>query len=115
MKKELIACCGINCENCDARMATVRDDDTMRKEVAAKWCEMFHAPNITPEMINCTGCRMEGPKFTHCETTCEIRKCVHAKGYDSCADCTDIDNCDIVGSIFKVLPETRENLRMLRN
>lgn len=112
--RELIACCGINCENCEARVATLKNDDAMRKEVAAKWSEMFHAP-VTPEMINCTGCRMPGLKFSHCENTCEIRKCALSKGFTSCADCADIDGCDIVGSLFKALPEARENLRMLMN
>ena len=27
MMKQLIACCGLDCENCDARIATVRDDN----------------------------------------------------------------------------------------
>jgi len=34
--KELISCCGINCENCEARIATILNDDAMRREVAAK-------------------------------------------------------------------------------
>jgi hypothetical protein len=113
--KELIACCGINCENCEARIATIRNDDAMRKEVAEKWSVMFNSSEITPESINCTGCRMEGAKFSHCETTCEIRKCVKSKGYATCSDCSEIDNCQIVGFIFKAVPETRENLRLLLN
>ncbi len=27
MMKQLIACCGLDCESCDARIATVRDDN----------------------------------------------------------------------------------------
>ena len=113
--KELIACCGINCENCEARIATLLNDDQMRREVAAKWSEMFHASYLTPEMINCTGCRVKGAKFSHCETTCNIRKCVRSKGYSSCADCMEIDDCPIVGEIFRVVPDARENLRNLLN
>jgi len=30
--KELIACCGLECEKCDARIATVRNDDTLREK-----------------------------------------------------------------------------------
>ena len=25
--KQLIACCGLDCENCDARIATINNDD----------------------------------------------------------------------------------------
>ena len=112
---QLISCCGINCENCEARIATLRNDDIMRKEVAAKWSEMFQSPEITPESINCTGCRMEGGKFTHCESTCEIRKCVRSKGFATCADCTELEVCTIVGPILAGVPDARENLRSLMN
>jgi hypothetical protein len=113
--KELISCCGINCENCEARIATLRDDNAMREEVAAKWSVMFHSPEITAQTIHCTGCRMEGVKFPHCENTCDIRKCVKSKGYGTCADCAEIDACQIVAPIFTAVPETRENLKSLPN
>lgn len=32
--KDLIACCGLDCENCDARKATVNNDDALRKKTA---------------------------------------------------------------------------------
>ena len=28
--KQLIACCGLDCENCDARIATINNDDKLR-------------------------------------------------------------------------------------
>ena len=59
----MIAYCGINCETCEARIATIKNDDKMRVEVAKKWCEMNHTDQITPDSINCTGCRVEGEKF----------------------------------------------------
>ena len=31
---KMIACCGINCETCEARLATMKNDDKMRVEVA---------------------------------------------------------------------------------
>lgn len=34
MMKQLIACCGLDCENCDARIATVRDDNELREKTA---------------------------------------------------------------------------------
>ena len=30
---KMIGYCGINCEKCEARIATVRDDDNMREEI----------------------------------------------------------------------------------
>ena len=59
--KEFIAYCGLNCETCEARMATMNNDDTLRKKVAKLWSEL-NGVEITPEMINCAGCRIEGVK-----------------------------------------------------
>lgn len=35
--KQLIAYCGLDCEICDARIATVTNDWDLRKDVAQKW------------------------------------------------------------------------------
>jgi len=109
---KLIACCGLNCSGCDARIATVNDDDELRKVTAEKWMTIYNAHGITPEMINCTGCRIEGVKLAHC-SECEILKCVKAKGYSTCADCPDMDTCSVVAIIHKHVPEAVSNLRNL--
>lgn len=51
---QLIGCCGLDCEKCDARIATVTDDDALREKTAALWTKL-NGLTITPEMINCTG------------------------------------------------------------
>lgn len=58
---QLIGSCGLDCETCDARIATLTNDNHLRKKTAAQWTELNGVP-ITAEMINCTGCRMEGAK-----------------------------------------------------
>jgi hypothetical protein len=108
----LISCCGLNCETCDARIATVNDSDVLRKATAEKWKKMYNAPDIPYGSINCTGCRMEGVKFSHCET-CQIRNCVMAKGFETCGDCAEIGTCEIVASVHKYVPEAIENLKRL--
>lgn len=76
--KDLIACCGLDCENCDARKATVNNDDALRKKTAKQWAEANDAP-IKPEHINCMGCRTEGVKYLYCSDLCPVRKCVSEK------------------------------------
>ena len=61
--KQLIACCGLDCESCDARIATVKNDDELREKTAQKWSAMNNAPEITAATINCMGCRTDGMKL----------------------------------------------------
>ncbi|MHC1706006.1 MAG: DUF3795 domain-containing protein [Bacteroidales bacterium] len=108
----LISCCGLNCADCDARKATLSDDDELRRLTAEKWRVQHNSPNITPEMINCTGCREAGLKFGYC-AMCEIRNCVREKKFNTCADCSQLDSCSIVGGLHQFVPEALENLRSL--
>ena len=48
---EYIAYCGLNCEACEARLATVNNDDALRQRVAREWSEL-NGVEITAEMIN---------------------------------------------------------------
>lgn len=107
--KELIACCGLDCESCDARIATVGNDDGLRERTAQKWSAMNNAPEITAATINCMGCRADGVKFAYCSDMCEIRKCVRGKGFDTCAECKELDNCRIVGAVHRHAPGAKEN------
>jgi len=111
MLKELIACCGLDCEKCEARIATVKNDNALREEVAKKWAEWNNSPEITAETINCMGCRASGVKFAYCGYMCEIRKCVIKKGYNTCGDCPEMDSCQTVGQIHCNNAEAKNNLK----
>lgn len=113
MMKQLIACCGLDCENCDARIATVTNDNDLREKTAKKWSEMNNAPEITAETINCMGCRTDGVKFAYCSNYCEIRKCVKEKGFNTCGDCKELDNCQTVAPILQHVPNAKDNLLSL--
>ena len=104
------ACCGLDCESCDARIATVKNDDELREKTAQKWSAMNNAPEITAATINCMGCRTDGMKFAYCSDYCEIRKCVSGKGFNTCGDCDELDSCQIVGAVLQHAPGARENL-----
>ena len=110
--EKFISCCGLNCATCDARIATVNNDQELRKTTAEKWKVAYHAADLSPDMINCTGCREEGVKFSHCNV-CEIRNCVHDKGYATCGDCNEMESCALVSAVHKYVPEAIINLRSL--
>ena len=106
---KLIAFCGLNCETCDARIATVRNDDALRKSTAELWSKLNSA-EITPEMINCTGCRLDGVKTPFCESLCPIRQCAQQRGYETCGDCSEARTCQKVQMILENNPEARRNI-----
>lgn len=80
---QLIGCCGLDCEKCDARIATITHGNALREKTAALWTKLNGVP-ITPEMINCTGCRVEGAKTPFCDSLCPIRNCAREKGVSTC-------------------------------
>lgn len=96
--KGFIAYCGLNCETCEARMATMNNDDTQRKKIAKLWSEL-NGVEITPEMINCVGCRIDGAKTPYCESLCPIRQCAMSRGLETCGDCGEMERCEKLGAI----------------
>ena len=111
--KALIGFCGLNCETCEARIATVNCDEALREKVAKHWSEL-NAATITPDMIHCTGCRVAGPKTPYCETLCPIRKCAMDRGMETCGSCGELDDCGKVAMIFRSDAEARRNLSSAR-
>ena len=95
---QYIACCGLDCETCEARLATVNNDDTLRAKVAKLWSDL-NGVEITPEMINCVGCRINGLKTPYCESLCPIRQCALGRGVETCGNCSEMESCEKLGAI----------------
>ena len=112
--KKMIAYCGLDCEKCDAYLATVRDDQALREKTAKAWSELNHVP-ILPEHINCLGCRADGIKTVFCDSLCEIRQCALKKGAQTCGDCEELEKCRTVGAILADNPEALNNLKRQKN
>ena len=110
MENKYIAYCGLDCGKCEARLATINMDNELRKKVALAWSEL-NGVRITPEMINCAGCRIDGVKTLYCESLCPIRKCASAKGCETCADCVDATCCEKLGKVTQNSEEALLNLK----
>ncbi|MDO4581801.1 MAG: DUF3795 domain-containing protein [Bacillota bacterium] len=110
---KMIAYCGLDCAKCDAYIATVNDDQALREKTAKLWAEANHAP-ITPEMINCMGCCVEGVKTPYCDSMCEIRQCAMKKSVVSCARCANMDGCKSLRYVLENSEDARANINDLR-
>lgn len=108
--KNLIGYCGLDCEKCDARIATVNNDDAMREKVAKKWSKLNNVA-ITKEMINCMGCRADGPKTPFCDFMCEIKKCASKSRFETCSNCKNMNNCQTLKAITSHSEQALNNLK----
>ena len=108
--RKMIGYCGLDCEKCDAYLATLHDDQELRERTAKLWAELNDAP-ILPEHINCEGCRADGVKTVYCESLCRIRQCALKKGMATCGDCPDIETCQELEEVVSNSPEALENLK----
>ncbi|MGN0324056.1 MAG: DUF3795 domain-containing protein [Oliverpabstia sp.] len=107
--RKMIAYCGLDCEKCDAYIATINDDQHLREKTAKAWSELNQVP-ILPEHINCQGCRTEGIKTVFCDSLCEIRQCALKRSVTTCCDCLDMKKCKLVGMIISNNPDALNNL-----
>ncbi len=109
---EMIACCGLDCAVCPARVATLNHDQALRQKTAAEWSAQFKA-DIQAEDINCLGCHSQGPLFGHC-LVCRIRACCNEKGFPTCAACPEMP-CEHLAPLLDSVPGARDNLERLRS
>ena len=104
---DYIAYCGLDCEACEARLATVNNDNELRIKVSKEWSEL-NGVEITPEMINCSGCRIPGVKTVYCDSLCPIRQCAREKQMETCDGCPEMKSCEKVGAIIGNNPDAEE-------
>ncbi len=110
---KMISRCGLDCLACPAYKATMNDSDEERTQVAKIWSEEYGG-ELKAEDINCLGCtKVDGPHIGHWDV-CEMRICSTKKGLETCGHCDEMESCDIIGGLFKVVPVAKENLVELR-
>lgn len=82
----MLGACGINCGNCDIRLAT--ENRTIAERLAKGFSEKGIIPDATPGMFRCDGCR--GDREQHWSANCRIlRCCIDDKGYQHFNQCSD--------------------------
>jgi hypothetical protein len=109
---KLIAVCGLDCAQCPAYIATMTNDEELRKKTAVEWNKSFGFEG-GPEAINCHGClATDGVQVGYC-AQCGIRLCAVGKGKANCAVCSDY-GCPTVAAFWKGCPDAKANLEAQR-
>jgi len=110
--ESMIAYCGIHCDQCPTYLATVKDDDQARAQVADQWSKQFMM-DLKLADINCDGCLTTGGRlFQHC-ANCNIRKCSMDKGLENCAHCDEYA-CEQLTQLFQMIPYAKDGLEAIR-
>jgi hypothetical protein len=113
MTKEIVAYCGLLCNECPAYIATQADDLEMRIKTAKGWSTKEH--KVDADDIICDGCPAGGRLNVFC-SECEVRRCAVEKGVENCARCGDYA-CDRLTGLWNIIqtPDAVERLEKLRN
>lgn len=107
------AYCGLDCGECEAYVATQKNDRLSLEKVARKWTAQY-GKEITADICVCDGCPASRRTSTAYAATCGIRLCASARGVPTCAHCPDYA-CDTLQGFFSFAPVLKERLEAIRN
>jgi hypothetical protein len=109
-----IAACGIDCEGCEARIATQKLDSVLAQAVAERWGRQFGLDKALPiEAVWCDGCLTEGARKGGYCGQCPIRACAVERKVENCAACDDYGCATLEAFLVRAAP-LRERLEALR-
>jgi hypothetical protein len=111
---ELIAYCGLDCDACNAFIATRDNNEALRATTATEWSKMFDH-EFKPEEIHCTGCAGDGRHVVFCDTMCAVRKCAQERKVTSCGACAEYGCATLTAHLPHMPPEAKARLESIRN
>jgi hypothetical protein len=109
----MVAICGLICTDCPAYIATQRDDNEERREVAELWSSDQYP--LAPEDINCDGCLTNGKRLCTFCLECVIRRCGFSRRVVNCAHCEEFP-CENLKYHWQAMdaPEAKARLEEIR-
>jgi flavodoxin len=109
----LVSYCGLNCEECEAFVATKNNDGPLKEKVAKNWSKLYGI-KVEPKDISCAGCKSSEKKDKYCESMCKIRKCCQQKEIETCAHC-EAFACEYLQEVFDYSLDAKKTLECLRS
>ena len=110
---KILAYCGLDCGECEAYIATQKNDRAGLEAIAKKWAAQFGGKDMGADACICDGCSTGTRKSTaHC-ATCGIRVCASGRGVVTCAHCPDY-GCETVKQFFAFAPVLKQKLEAIR-
>jgi hypothetical protein len=107
------AYCGIDCGECEAYIATQKDDRAGLEATAKKWAVQFGGKDLGADACVCDGCP-SGMRISAAHAaTCAVRLCASGRGVATCAHCADY-GCATLQGFFAFAPVLKEKLEAVR-
>ena len=107
---EMVAYCGLHCDECRIFKATQMQDYEEKKRTAKKWSDQFGC-KFKPEEVTCEGCK-SSVLSGWCERICKIKPCAENRRVETCAHCKDY-TCDILREFLLDEPVAKANLEAI--
>ena len=105
--QEIIAYCGLPCNECESFIATMNNDEEEINRIAAEWSEKYGS-KITPVDVWCEGClTTTGRQSSYCRSHCQVKKCAVEKQVVNCGHCADFV-CGTLEEFYKMGIDTPE-------
>lgn len=104
---DYISYCGLKCNECPVFLATINNDNILRKKLAKQYSTKKCI--FTEEDMNCLGCHSNMAKKSKMCGNCEIRNCKSNKDISNCGECEKYP-CKL---IKKYVPDGNENSEFL--
>jgi hypothetical protein len=108
---EMIAYCGLHCDECKILKATQTKDYEQKKQIAKRWSDQFNI-NFKLEDIDCEGCK-SNVLSGWCLKICKMRPCAEERKVETCAHCDDYP-CEKLKTFLLEEPIAKENLETIR-
>jgi hypothetical protein len=110
---KLQAYCGIDCGECEAYIATQKNDRAELDAVAKKWSAQYGGKDMGGEACVCDGCSSGKRVASAHAATCGLRVCASARGVVTCAHCPDY-GCATLQQFFAFAPVLKDKLEAIR-
>ena len=108
---EMIAYCGLHCDECEILKATQAKDYERKKQIAKRWSDQFNI-KFKPGDVTCEGCK-SGVLSGWCLKICKIRPCAEKRKVKTCAHCGDYP-CEKLKEFLSKEPVATKNLEEIR-
>lgn len=102
-----ISYCGLKCKECAVYIATEKDDDEMRTQLAKGYTTEHCA--FTKDDMHCKGCFEKIDRNAKMCGSCEIRNCAHGKATSTCAVCESYP-CELIEKYVPIGSDNRKTL-----